>query len=141
MLAPSESLRPSGTSQYGPPTYGLEFRKILLPFLFQSDRYRDHVSLWLDRIVDSGTYQGSGITSCEGEDIGTGDSAWAGSLESSLDLVDHLKSPEGVPVRVGPFLTEYAAAVVQQHRSVTALHMEQCWKRVVVMSHMIQLRD
>jgi hypothetical protein len=45
------------------------------------------------------------------------------TLESSLDLVDHLEPPDGVPVRVGPFLTNDAAAVVQQHRSITALHI------------------
>lgn len=69
------------------------------------------------------TYQGGGITSGEGENVGAGDCARAGSLESSLDLVYHLEPPDGVPVGVGPFLTNDAAAVVQQHRSVAALHI------------------
>ena len=83
-----------------------------------------------------GAYQDSWITGCEGEDVGAGDSAWAGSLESGLDLVDHLKPPEGVPVGVRPFLTDYAAAVVQQHGCITALHIKQYQKRLIIISQM-----
>lgn len=74
-------------------------------------------------------YQGSGVAGRKGEDVSAGDGAWAGSLESGLDLVDNLKPPEGVPVGVGPFLTDYAATVIQQHGRITALHVKQCWKR------------
>jgi hypothetical protein len=62
MLAPSESLRPSGTSQYGPPTYGLELRKYLslpkLSLYIYIYTHKYHVcSLRLERIVDSGSVE------------------------------------------------------------------------------------
>ncbi|WVZ71701.1 hypothetical protein U9M48_020253 [Paspalum notatum var. saurae] len=83
-------------------------------------------------ILDGGMYQGSGVTGCEGEDVSAGDCAWAGRLKSGLDLVNNLKPPKGVLVGVGPFLTDYAATVIQQHGCITALHVEQCWQRLEV---------
>ncbi|WVZ71700.1 hypothetical protein U9M48_020253 [Paspalum notatum var. saurae] len=91
-------------------------------------------------ILDGGMYQGSGVTGCEGEDVSAGDCAWAGRLKSGLDLVNNLKPPKGVLVGVGPFLTDYAATVIQQHGCITALHVEQCWQRLEGYLHQTGIR-
>jgi hypothetical protein len=86
--------------------------------------------LWSGRNHGSGTYKDSGVTGRKGNDVGAGDGARAGSLKGSLDLVDNFKPPEGVPVGVGPFLANYAAAVIQKHGRVTSLHrkmLEKGW--------------
>jgi hypothetical protein len=88
------------------------------------------------QIIDGGAYQDSGVTGCKGKDVGARDSAWARSLKSGFDLVDHLKPPEGVPVGVRPFLTDYTAAVVQQDGCIAALHEEQYSKRLIIISQM-----
>jgi hypothetical protein len=80
--------------------------------------------LWSGRTHGSGTYKDCGVAGCKGKDVGAGDGAGAGSLKGSLDLVDDLKPPEGIPVGVGPFLTNYAAAVIQQHGRIASLHTE-----------------
>jgi hypothetical protein len=59
------------------------------------------------------TYEDSGVTGGEGEDVGAGDSVGASRLKGDLDLVDDLEPPEGVQIGVGPLLTDYAAAVVE----------------------------
>ena len=69
-------------------------------------------------------YKDGGVTGGDGEDVGAGDGAGAGGLDGDLDLVDHLESSGGVPVGVGPFLADDAAAVVQQQRGVASLHTE-----------------
>jgi hypothetical protein len=86
--------------------------------------------LWPGRNHGSGTYKDSGVTGGKGKDVGAGDGARAGSLKGSLDLVDNFKPPEGVHVGVGPFLANYAAAVIQKHGRVASLHTERCWKKV-----------
>jgi hypothetical protein len=63
-----------------------------------------------------------GVAGGEGEDVGAGDGAGAVGLEGDLDLVYHLEPSGGVAVGVGPFLTDDAAAVVQQQRGVASLH-------------------
>jgi hypothetical protein len=75
-------------------------------------------------VVISATYKEGRVTGGEGEDVGAGDGAGAGVLQGDLDLVDHLESPGGVPVGVGPFLADDAGAVVQQYRGVASLHTE-----------------
>lgn len=66
-------------------------------------------------------YQDSGVSCSEGKDVGAGHGARTFLLQCSLDLVDDLEPPRGVPVGVRPLLARYRPATVQQKRRVTAL--------------------
>jgi hypothetical protein len=67
--------------------------------------------------------EGHGVAGRDGDDVGARDDAGARVLQGHLDLVDHLQPADGVLVGVRAFLAHDGRAVVQQQRSVAALHV------------------
>jgi hypothetical protein len=68
-------------------------------------------------------HEGDGVAGGDREDVRAGDDAGAGVLKGHLDLVDQLQPSDGVLVGVGVFLGDDGRAVVEQQRTIAALHV------------------
>ena len=114
-LAVRESLRPTFTSQLGPPSCTIKCTYMQILSIVVTVSFPIIISKCL------GTYDNDAVPCSDGEDVGTGDDAGADLLDGGLDGVDDLEPSHGLIVGVGHLLALEAGRVVQQQRGVAAL--------------------